>query len=112
MTAALEASGAGVVASFVMAGGVLTGKYDAGQTGRAAAEIDDPRFAAAREHGTRLRALAEEVGSSPAALAIAFALANPAVATVLLGATSPAQIEENATALEIDPAAVARLTEI
>lgn len=112
MTAAIEASGAGVVASFVMAGGVLTGKYDAGQTGRAAAEIDDPRFTAAREQGTRLRALAEEVGSSPAALAIAFALANPAVATVLLGATSPTQIAENATALEIDPAAVARLTEI
>jgi len=112
MTAAVEASGAGVVASFVMAGGVLTGKYDAGQTGRAAAEIDDPRLAAAREQGTRLRALAEEVGFSPAALAIAFALANPAVASVLFGATSPAQIAENATALAIDPAAVARLTEI
>jgi aryl-alcohol dehydrogenase-like predicted oxidoreductase len=112
MTAAIEASGAGVVASFVMAGGVLTGKYDAGQTGRAAAEIDDPRLAAAREKGTRLRALAEEIGFSPAALAIAFALANPAVASVLFGATSPAQIAENATALAIDPAAVARLTEI
>ncbi len=51
MAAALEASGAGVVASFVMAGGVLTGKYDAGETGRAAGELDDPRFAAARERG-------------------------------------------------------------
>ncbi len=112
MTAAIEASGAGIVASFVMAGGVLTGKYDAGQSGRAASEIDDPRVAAAREHGSRLRALADEVGSSPAALAIAFALANPAVATVLFGATSPAQIAENATALQIDPATVARLTEI
>jgi aryl-alcohol dehydrogenase-like predicted oxidoreductase len=112
MTAALSASGAGVVASFVMAGGLLTGKYDAGHTGRAAAEIDDPRFAAAREQGGRLRALADEVGSSPAALAIAFALANPAVATVLFGATSPAQIADNTTALGVDPATVARLTEI
>ena len=112
MTAALRASGAGVVASFVMAGGVLTGKYDAGQTGRAAGEIDDPRFAAAREQGTRLRALADDVGYSPAALGIAFALANPAVATVLFGATSPAQIADNATALEIGPETVARLTEI
>jgi L-glyceraldehyde 3-phosphate reductase len=70
MTDALEASGAGVVASFVIAGGVLTGKYDAGETGRAAAEIDDPGLADAREQGRRLRALAAEVGRTPAALAI------------------------------------------
>ncbi|HUB05232.1 MAG TPA: aldo/keto reductase [Solirubrobacteraceae bacterium] len=112
MTAALDASGAGVVASFVMAGGVLTGKYDAGQSGRAAAEIDDPRFAAARERGGLLRALATDLKATPAALAIAFALANPAVASVLFGATSPAQIAENATALEVDARTVARLAEI
>jgi aryl-alcohol dehydrogenase-like predicted oxidoreductase len=112
MTAALDASGAGVVASFVMAGGVLTGKYGAGQTGRAAGEIDDPRFAAARERGELLRALAEELVTSPAALAIAFALANPAVASVLFGATSPAQIADNVTALDLDPAAVDRVLEI
>ncbi|HTP22917.1 MAG TPA: aldo/keto reductase [Solirubrobacteraceae bacterium] len=112
MTAALEASGAGVVASFVMAGGVLTGKYDAGQTGRAAGEIDDPRLAAARERGARLRALSAEAGVSPAAMAIAFALSNPAVATALFGATSPAQIAENVAALEVDAATVARVAEI
>ena len=112
MTALLSASGAGVVASFVMAGGVLTGKYDAGQNGRAAGEIDDPRFAAAREQGSRLRALAAEVGTGPAALAIAFALSNPAVATVLFGATSPAQIAENMAALEVEPATVHRILEL
>ena len=109
MTTALKASGAGVVASFVMAGGVLTGKYDAGQTGRAASELDDPRFAAAREKGRQLRGLAESISSSPAALAVAFALANPAVATVLFGATSPAQIAENVTALDVDPETVPRI---
>ena len=110
MTAALEASGAGVVASFVMAGGVLTGKYDAGaRTGRAAGQLDDPRYAAARERGTRLRSFAQEMGVSPAALAIAFALGNPAVASVLFGATSPAQIAENVTALEVDAATVQRI---
>jgi aryl-alcohol dehydrogenase-like predicted oxidoreductase len=106
MTRALEASGAGVVASFVIAGGVLTGKYDAGETGRAAEQIDDPRFALARERGRRLRAVAAELGLSPAALAIAFALANPAVVSVLFGATSPAQIAENVSALEVDAATV------
>jgi aryl-alcohol dehydrogenase-like predicted oxidoreductase len=102
MTAALRASGAGVVASFAMAGGVLTGKYDAGGAGRAATELEDPRFAAARDYGRRLRALAQELGRSPAALALAFTLAHPGVATVLFGATSPAQIAENVAALEID----------
>jgi aryl-alcohol dehydrogenase-like predicted oxidoreductase len=112
MTAALRASGASVVASFVMAGGVLTGKYDAGQSGRAAADIDDPRFAAARKRGRELRALATDLGVSPAALALAFALANPAVATALFGATSAAQITENAAALEIAPPAVQHILEL
>jgi aryl-alcohol dehydrogenase-like predicted oxidoreductase len=109
MTAALETSGAGLVASFVMAGGVLTGKYDAGGDGRASGQLDDPRLAAARELGRRLRSLAEEVAMSPAALAIAFALAHPRTASVLFGATSPAQIAENVAALEIDAAIVQRI---
>ena len=109
MTAAIEASEAGVVASFAMAGGVLTGKYDAGGSGRAAGQVNDPRFVEARELGRKLRSLADERGLSPAGLAIAFALANPAVASVLFGATSPAQIAENVTALEIDAATVQRV---
>jgi aryl-alcohol dehydrogenase-like predicted oxidoreductase len=109
MTAALKASGAGLVASFVMAGGMLTGKYDAGATGRGAGQLDDPRFADARVLGRRLRAVAAETGFSAGALAIAFALANPGVASVLFGATTPAQIEENVTALEIDAATVQRI---
>jgi aryl-alcohol dehydrogenase-like predicted oxidoreductase len=109
MSAALDGSGAPVVASYAMAGGVLTGKYDAGGSGRADAELTDPRVAAARELGQRVRALAEELGHSPAALAIAFALAHPRVATVLFGATSPEQIADNVRALEIDPATVSRL---
>ena len=99
MATALEASGAGVVASFVMAGGVLTGKYDAGGGGRADRDIDAPRHKAARECGRRMRALAAELGTSPAALAVAFALDYPSVASVLFGATSPEQIAENARAL-------------
>jgi len=112
MTQALKTSGAGVVASFVMAGGVLTGKYDAGATGRAAGEIDTPGFELARERGRRLRALASELGISPAALAIAFTLSNPAVASALFGATAPAQIAENVTALDVDPATVRRIAEL
>ena len=47
---------------------------------------------------------------------IAFTLANPAVATVLFGATRPAQINENAAALEVldrlDEQQLARLKSI
>jgi len=112
MMRALEASGAGVVASFVIAGGVLTGKYDAGGTGRAAGELDAPRFTAARERGRKLHALAHELGLSAAALAIAFALAGPAVASALFGATTPSQIAENVTALEVDAVTVQRLRDL
>jgi len=111
MYTALSQSGAGVVASFVMAGGVLTGKYDAGQTGRAASDLFNPRFADAREKGLALHNVAQEVGVSAGALAIAFALANPAVTTVLFGATKPEQIAENVRALEVDAETVHRLTE-
>ena len=109
MQAALEASGAGVVASFAMAGGVLTGKYESGATGRAAGELEQPQYAAARECGRRLRALAEELGVSAGALAIGFALRHPGVASVLFGATSPDQIAGNVQALELGPAALERL---
>jgi aryl-alcohol dehydrogenase-like predicted oxidoreductase len=112
MGEALEATGASVVASYSLLGGVLSGKYDAGESGRASGEVDDPELAAALEVGRQVRALAAEAGESPAALAIAFALAHPAVATVLFGATKPAQIEENLTALQIDPAVVERVTAI
>ena len=49
---------------------------------------------------------------APAALAIAFALGNPAVTSVLFGATSPAQIAENVNALDVEAETVARLLEI
>ena len=112
MGEALAATGAGVVASYSLLGGVLTGKYDSGGSGRAAGQIDDPELAPALAVGRELRALAAEVGESPAALAMAFALANPAVASVLFGATSTAQIEENLTALDVDPQLVERVTAI
>jgi len=109
MIGALDASGAGLVASYVMAGGLLTGKYDTGGSGRATGQLEDPRHRTARELGRRVRALADELQVSPAALAIAFALANPATVSVLFGATTAAQIAENVAALQIDAATVQRI---
>ncbi len=99
---ALGEAGAGVVASFCLEGGVLTGKYrDQGAAGRAAGTLDQPRvrlaFAAARE----LASLADRLDTSPAALALAFPLASPAVASVLFGATSALQVRANCAAVSV-----------
>jgi L-glyceraldehyde 3-phosphate reductase len=96
MTQALRSCGAGVVASAVLEGGLLTGKYDApeGATGRMAAALGDPAVQPALDAARALRALAGEWGTSAAALAVAFALERPSVASVLVGATSPAQLDE------------------
>jgi L-glyceraldehyde 3-phosphate reductase len=109
MTEALAASHAGVVASYSLLGGLLTGKYEAGQSGRWQNELEGPAVEPALALGRSVRELAAEVGASPAALALAFALANPAVASVLFGATRPEQIEDNVTALDLEPETVERV---
>jgi aryl-alcohol dehydrogenase-like predicted oxidoreductase len=102
MTAALAACGAPVVASYVLAGGVLTGKYaDPSAAGRAKGTLDDPRVALAAGAAMQLAQLARSIDASPAALAIAFVLANPSVATALIGATSPAQLRQNLAAVDL-----------
>jgi aryl-alcohol dehydrogenase-like predicted oxidoreductase len=102
MLEALDACNASVVASFVLAGGVLTGKYERDpNAGRAAGRLRDPRLAAAAEAGRQLAELAHGLDTTPAALAIAFALINPAVASVLFGATTAEQVRQNVAALAL-----------
>jgi aryl-alcohol dehydrogenase-like predicted oxidoreductase len=117
MIAALAACGAPVVASYVLAGGVLTGKYANDPTaGRWAGTLDHPYVVRSVAVGRELAQLARDLDTTPASLAIAFALANPSVATVLFGATTPRQVEENVGAFELasrlDHAQVAALAEI
>ena len=108
--AALAESGASVVASAVLAGGALTGKYDdPGASGRMAEKLADPSVRDALDAGRRVRELAERHGTSPAALAIAFALEGDRVASVLFGATSAEQVRDNARALQVSADAVAEL---
>jgi aryl-alcohol dehydrogenase-like predicted oxidoreductase len=102
MADALDAVGASVVASFTLDGGALTGKYDRpGAEGRLADRLDDERHKPALDAARDLRTLAERRALRPAALAIAFALLNPRVASVLFGATSADQVEENVSAVDI-----------
>jgi aryl-alcohol dehydrogenase-like predicted oxidoreductase len=91
-----------VVASYVLAGGLLTGKYDVDPSaGRAAGTLDTPASRTALAAARRLRQVADATGTSPAAVAVAFALAHPRVATALLGATSPTQLHQNLAALDV-----------
>jgi aryl-alcohol dehydrogenase-like predicted oxidoreductase len=102
MTEALELCGASVIASYVLAGGILSGKYaEPGGGGRMSGDLDSPRARPAVAAVERLRALAADLDTTPAALAVAFALANENVASVLFGATSPEQIRENARGVEL-----------
>jgi aryl-alcohol dehydrogenase-like predicted oxidoreductase len=102
MGEALAACGAPVVASYVLAGGVLTGKYRADPgAGRAVGTLERPGVVAAATAGDQIVEFARELDVSPASLAVAFALLNPTVATVLFGATSPSQVRDNVAALDV-----------
>jgi len=91
-----------VVASYTMAGGVLTGKYDEDpEAGRAAGTLGQPRVVPAVAAGRELAALARDIGRDPADLAMAFALLNPTVTTVLFGATRPEQVRLNLEAMDV-----------
>ena len=85
-----------IVASYTLAGGILTGKYDEDPgAGRAAGMLGQPQWASAVAAGRELAALARDIGADPASLAMAFALLDPSVTTVLFGATRPEQVSAN-----------------
>jgi aryl-alcohol dehydrogenase-like predicted oxidoreductase len=100
-TDALDVCGANLVASYVLLGGVLTGKYPRGESRRMDTRFKAPGAEAGKRVVPALVALAADIGTTPASLAIAFALANPRLATVLFGATRPEQIAENLAAVSI-----------
>jgi L-glyceraldehyde 3-phosphate reductase len=117
MTKALHAAGVGVVASFCLEGGVLSGKYLSGAAaGRAATALDDPRTAPAVAAAAELAGLADSLGTTAAALALAFPFTNPDVTSVLFGATSPEQLRANCAAVglldRLSPGDIARLQQI
>jgi L-glyceraldehyde 3-phosphate reductase len=117
MQAALHAAGAGVVASFCLEGGVLSGKYLAGAApGRAAATLAGARAAPAVAAAGELAGLAAELGTTAAALALAFPFTNPDVTSVLFGATSPEQVRANCVAASVldrlSPGDIGRLLRI
>lgn len=122
MAAAL---GLGVLPWSPLGGGVLAGKYTR-------ADVQDSREAAvspsrkgviassghlnlrAIEIAEEVRAIAEQVGSTPSQIALAWTLANPAVVSPVIGPRTLAQAEENlgALAVALSPEHLARLNRV
>lgn len=99
-------TGMGLVVWSPLASGVLTGKYDDGiPPGSRLARIDWLRGSALSEENRarvkRFGELAAEVGTSRARLALAWCLAQPGISSVITGATSASQLEENLGALAV-----------
>ncbi|TEB16533.1 Aldo/keto reductase [Coprinellus micaceus] len=98
-----------------LASGLLTGKYNDGipEGSRFAqhsdffkktvAELQSPEGQEKIRKVKELTKLAEELGTSTAALALAWVAVNPNTSTVILGASSPQQVTENLKALDVLP---------
>jgi aryl-alcohol dehydrogenase-like predicted oxidoreductase len=101
---AAEAAGLGVVPYFPLASGLLTGKYRRGQPFPPGTRLArSERFAggATDENFDRIEAyeaFAADRGHTITELAIAWLLAQPVVASVIAGATTPEQVGANAAA--------------
>lgn len=97
MLAAFERGPIGLIASYVLAGGTLTGKYLRGDSGRADGD-DSPPIERGRRAAAAVVELAERWDVPAAHLAFAYALSHPHLASVVFGASSPDQLRENVAA--------------
>ena len=100
MRGALAACGAPVIASYVLAGGVLTGKYDADPAaGRATGTLESPAVAAAACR-RELRELAPR--STPRRDARGRSRCQPRGGERAVRRDPPEQVRQNAAALALD----------
>jgi len=107
-----------------LAQGVLTGKYEPGRPPPAGSRLtsDSMNYFMADgrydddvlERVQRLKPIAEGLGITLAQLALAWVLREPNVASAIIGASRPQQVEENAAAsrIELDAETLLRIDEI
>ena len=101
----VDGAGLGVVAFSPLAQGMLTDRYLDGIPARSRAARGGPLSAAwltpqTREHLRALDAIARGRGQSLAQMALAWVLRDPRITSVLVGASSTRQLDENLAALE------------
>jgi aryl-alcohol dehydrogenase-like predicted oxidoreductase len=117
---ACRAFGVGTMIWSPLARGFLSGKYrrDEQPTEGRLASWGDSWRAAATDRGwailDRVRELAAAHSTTPAAVSLAWLLAKPETSTVVVGARTVAQLEQNLAALEVklSPADMAALDEV
>lgn len=105
--------GLGVMPYSPLAGGVLTGKYSRDDlTAADGARGDGTRKSVTIANGALtegnfaivdvVKEVAAELGRTPAQVGLAWTLRNPGVTAPIIGARTPAQLEDNLGALEVD----------
>ncbi|PJF39278.1 MAG: aldo/keto reductase [Phototrophicales bacterium] len=104
---AVKQHGMGLVVFSPLAQGVLTGKYNDGiPADSRAAQIDWAKERQVTEERIekvrQLTTIAGEMGTTMAALALAWTLNNPHVTCAITGASRPSQVEANLKALEVE----------
>ena len=98
--------GIGVLPFFPLASGLLTGKYQRGEPRPPGTRLSDREGVFTDETFDRLEALeefAQERGLTLLQVAIGGLLAQPAIASVIAGATKPEQVRANVAAAEWEP---------
>jgi aryl-alcohol dehydrogenase-like predicted oxidoreductase len=114
--------GIGQIVWSPLAQGVLTGKYQPGTeppTGSRALDPTGSRFMSELLiddlliRVQQLKPVAEQAGLTPAQLAVAWTLQNPAVSAAIIGATRPEQVRENvrASGVRLDESAMRQIDE-
>lgn len=110
---ACKEHGLGVLPWSPLASGFLSGKYSRGQAPPAGARLDSWRDMLASKDNDRcwtsvdtLRSVAEKHGASPSRVALAWLLNQPTVSSVIIGARTEAQLDDNlgaaSLALDVD----------
>jgi voltage-dependent potassium channel beta subunit len=110
LLAASARAGVGQIVFSPLAQGALTGKYGAGQRPEQSRANDPKRNRWMQdvlkddvlERIDRLRPIAADLDCSLAQLALAWCLREPGVSSVLIGATSTAQLDENVARLDVE----------
>lgn len=120
LTQALEECGVALLPYFPLASGLLTGKYRRGEAAPEGTRLaaNQQRFEAVTprqwDQIERYRSFCADQGLAMLDASIAWLLAQPTVASVIAGATSPEQVAANAAAgsVELSGDVVAEISEI
>ncbi|QSO51491.1 aldo/keto reductase [Alicyclobacillus curvatus] len=97
----------GIIPYFPLAGGILTGKYAGGNKPQGSLWDLNPNFErrmdpARMEAGERVVEIAANLATTATALSLAWLMHQPAVSTVISGATRESQIDANAEAVDLE----------